>query len=64
VILRSEPRACQQNEWRQDFGGQEAASSHEADGVLEILPRFELGLTDIEGLQHVFRSKKLYAIST
>src|SRR6202158_3482976 len=27
---------------------------HEAEGVLEILPEFELGLTDIEGFSHLF----------
>jgi tRNA (adenine37-N6)-methyltransferase len=29
-------------------------AKHEADGVLEILPEFELGLTDIEGFSHLF----------
>jgi len=28
-------------------------AKHEADGVLEILPEFELGLTDIEGFSHL-----------
>lgn len=27
---------------------------HEAEGILEILPEFELGLTDIEGFSHIF----------
>ena len=27
---------------------------HEAEGALEILPEFELGLTDIEGFSHLF----------
>jgi tRNA (adenine37-N6)-methyltransferase len=27
---------------------------HEADGVLELLPEFEAGLTDIEGFSHLF----------
>jgi len=27
---------------------------HEADGVLEVLPEFEPGLTDIEGFSHLF----------
>jgi tRNA-Thr(GGU) m(6)t(6)A37 methyltransferase TsaA len=27
---------------------------HDASGVLEILPEFELGLTDIEGFSHLF----------
>jgi tRNA (adenine37-N6)-methyltransferase len=27
---------------------------HEADGVLNILPEFEAGLTDIEGFSHLF----------
>lgn len=27
---------------------------HEAEGTLEILPEFELGLTDIEGISHLF----------
>ena len=27
---------------------------HEAEGVLEINPEFELGLTDIEGFSHLF----------
>jgi len=27
---------------------------HELEGVLEILPEFELGLTDIEGFSHLF----------
>ena len=26
---------------------------HEAEGILEILPQFELGLTDIEGFSHL-----------
>jgi tRNA (adenine37-N6)-methyltransferase len=29
-------------------------AKHEADGVLTILPEFELGLTDIEGFSHLF----------
>ncbi|HWG21721.1 MAG TPA: tRNA (N6-threonylcarbamoyladenosine(37)-N6)-methyltransferase TrmO [Terracidiphilus sp.] len=29
-------------------------AKHEAQGVLEILPEFELGLTDIEGFSHLF----------
>lgn len=29
-------------------------AKHEAEGVLEILPDFELGLTDIEGFSHLF----------
>src|SRR5271168_2321141 len=28
-------------------------AKHEADGVLEILPQFEVGLTDIEGFSHL-----------
>jgi tRNA-Thr(GGU) m(6)t(6)A37 methyltransferase TsaA len=28
-------------------------AKHEADGVIEILPAFELGLTDIEGFSHL-----------
>jgi tRNA (adenine37-N6)-methyltransferase len=28
-------------------------TKHEADGVLDILPEFELGLTDIEGFSHL-----------
>jgi len=28
-------------------------AKHEADGVLRILPEFELGLTDIEGFSHL-----------
>jgi tRNA-Thr(GGU) m(6)t(6)A37 methyltransferase TsaA len=27
---------------------------HDADGVLEILPELEIGLTDIEGFSHLF----------
>jgi tRNA-Thr(GGU) m(6)t(6)A37 methyltransferase TsaA len=27
---------------------------HEAEGVLRILPEFEIGLTDIEGFSHLF----------
>jgi tRNA-Thr(GGU) m(6)t(6)A37 methyltransferase TsaA len=27
---------------------------HDADGVLEILPEFETGLTDIDGFSHLF----------
>jgi tRNA (adenine37-N6)-methyltransferase len=27
---------------------------HEADGILEILPEYEPGLTDIEGFSHLF----------
>jgi tRNA (adenine37-N6)-methyltransferase len=29
-------------------------AKHDADGVLEILPEFEAGLTDIEGFSHLF----------
>jgi tRNA (adenine37-N6)-methyltransferase len=29
-------------------------TKHEAQGVLRILPEFELGLTDIEGFSHLF----------
>jgi tRNA (adenine37-N6)-methyltransferase len=29
-------------------------AKHEAEGVLEILPEFELGLTDLEGFSHLF----------
>lgn len=29
-------------------------AKHEADGSLEILPEFEVGLTDIEGFSHLF----------
>jgi hypothetical protein len=28
-------------------------AKHEADGVLRILPEFEMGLTDIEGFSHL-----------
>src|SRR5215467_15586999 len=29
-------------------------TKHEAEGVIEILPEFEQGLTDIEGFSHLF----------
>ena len=29
-------------------------AKHEAEGVLEVLPEFEAGLTDIEGFSHLF----------
>ncbi len=29
-------------------------AQHEAEGTLEILPEFEVGLTDIEGFSHLF----------
>jgi len=29
-------------------------AKHEAEGVLDILPQFEKGLTDIEGFSHLF----------
>jgi tRNA (adenine37-N6)-methyltransferase len=29
-------------------------AKHDVDGVLEILPEFEVGLTDIEGFSHLF----------
>jgi tRNA-Thr(GGU) m(6)t(6)A37 methyltransferase TsaA len=29
-------------------------AKHDADGVLNILPEFEVGLTDIEGFSHLF----------
>lgn len=29
-------------------------AKHEAEGVLEILPEFEPGLTDIDGISHLF----------
>jgi len=28
-------------------------AKHEAEGVLEVLPEFEFGLTDIEGFSHL-----------
>lgn len=31
-----------------------SGARHEAKGMLEILPEFEVGLTDIEGFSHVF----------
>jgi len=29
-------------------------AKHEAEGVLEILPKYEAGLTDVEGFSHLF----------
>ena len=29
-------------------------ATHEMDGVLDILPEFEIGLTDIDGFSHLF----------
>ena len=29
-------------------------AKHDADGVLEILPELEEGLTDVEGFSHLF----------
>jgi tRNA (adenine37-N6)-methyltransferase len=29
-------------------------AKHEAEGIIEILPKYEIGLTDIEGFSHVF----------
>jgi tRNA-Thr(GGU) m(6)t(6)A37 methyltransferase TsaA len=29
-------------------------AKHDAEGILDILPEFELGLTDIEGFSHLF----------
>lgn len=29
-------------------------AKHDAEGVIEILPKFEAGLTDIEGFSHLF----------
>ncbi|MFY9572549.1 MAG: tRNA (N6-threonylcarbamoyladenosine(37)-N6)-methyltransferase TrmO [Blastocatellia bacterium] len=29
-------------------------ATHEAEGVLDLLPEFEQGLTDIEGMSHLF----------
>ena len=29
-------------------------AKHDAEGVLELLPEFEVGLTDIEGFSHLF----------
>jgi tRNA-Thr(GGU) m(6)t(6)A37 methyltransferase TsaA len=29
-------------------------AQHKADGILELLPEFELGLTDIDGFSHLF----------
>jgi tRNA (adenine37-N6)-methyltransferase len=29
-------------------------AKHEAEGVLKVLPEFEVGLTDIEGFSHLF----------
>ena len=31
-----------------------AGAVHEAEGVLEVLPKFEAGLTDIEGFSHLY----------
>lgn len=31
-----------------------AGAEHRAEGVLEILPQFEAGLTDIEGFSHLY----------
>jgi tRNA-Thr(GGU) m(6)t(6)A37 methyltransferase TsaA len=31
-----------------------ACADHQADGVLELLPQFEAGLTDIEGFSHLY----------
>lgn len=31
-----------------------AGAKHEAEGILELLPEFEPGLTDIDGFSHVF----------
>lgn len=28
-------------------------ATHDAEGIIEILPRFELGLTDVEGFSHL-----------
>ena len=45
-------------------------AKHEAEGLLEILPEFELGLTDIEGFSHLFviwvfdRSEKFELLGT
>ena len=29
-------------------------AKHDADGVLRVLPEFEVGFTDIEGFSHLF----------
>ena len=29
-------------------------AAHQAEGVLEIYPKFEAGLTDIEGFSHLY----------
>lgn len=29
-------------------------AKHEAEGILNVLPEFEVGLTDIEGFSHLF----------
>lgn len=29
-------------------------ATHEAEGVIEVLPEYELGLTDIEGFSHLY----------
>src|SRR5438552_17672195 len=29
-------------------------ATHEMDGVLDILPEFEIGLTDVDGFSHLF----------
>ncbi|PSH05785.1 MAG: tRNA (N6-threonylcarbamoyladenosine(37)-N6)-methyltransferase TrmO [Acidobacteria bacterium] len=31
-----------------------AGAKHEAEGIIEILPEYESGLTDIEGFSHLF----------
>jgi tRNA (adenine37-N6)-methyltransferase len=45
-------------------------AKHKAEGVLEILPEFEIGLTDIEGFSHLYviwvfhRSQGMELLST
>ncbi|MBI4750713.1 MAG: tRNA (N6-threonylcarbamoyladenosine(37)-N6)-methyltransferase TrmO [Acidobacteria bacterium] len=43
---------CQYTETKQIPKG--CGAQHEAEGTLEILPKFEAGLTDIEGFSHLF----------
>ena len=45
-------------------------ATHTAEGVLEILPQFEQGLTDIEGISHLYviwmfdRAKRVELLGT
>jgi len=54
-MFTMEPIGCVRSPYR-DTGAipKGLGAKHEAEGILQIRPEFELGLTDIEGFSHLF----------